>query len=103
MESFAAGLHFHGYPHEFLGSQALLDVWRQMSHKIRMSFVMSQVIVRGVEFIDANERYFAAAVGEDLAAMLREIDRHPEQGVIMIEKLLRREPGGGWGGGGSGP
>ena len=84
-------MNFHSYPYEFLGNTVLLDVWHQLSQKIQLSFVMSQAIVRGVEFIATSESYIAAALGNDLDAMRREIDRHLELGVIAVRKLMREQ------------
>jgi hypothetical protein len=39
-------------------------------------------------FIGTSRRYIAAALGDDLAQMLREIDFHLELGVIDINKLM---------------
>lgn len=92
VESVKAETHFHSYPYEFSGNQILLDFWRQLHHKIQLTFVMSQVMVRDREFLKANERYLAAALGDDLDAMLREVDRHLELGMISITRLLREPP-----------
>jgi DNA-binding GntR family transcriptional regulator len=77
-DAIKAEMHFHSYPYEFSGNVALLDVWHQLSKTIQLSFAMSQVIVRGVEFISTSESYTLAALGDDLDAMLREIDQHLE-------------------------
>ena len=82
-------MHFHSYPFEFAGNQILLDVWHQLSQKIQLSFVMSQVIVRDVDFIGTNERYVEIALGEDLDKMLCEIDIHLEMGVAAVKKLMK--------------
>jgi DNA-binding GntR family transcriptional regulator len=84
-----AEMHFHSYPFEFAGNQILLDVWHQLSQKIQLSFVMSQVIVRDVDFIGTNERYVEIALGEDLDKMLCEIDIHLEMGVAAVKKLMK--------------
>ena len=88
-DAIEAEMHFHSYPYEFSGNAVLLDVWRQLSKKIQLSFAMSQVIVRSVEFIGTSESYIAAALDDDLDAMHREINRHLELGVIAVRKLLR--------------
>jgi len=88
-DAIEAAMHFHSYPYEFSGNAVLLDVWRQLSKKIQLSFAMSQVIVRSVEFIGTSESYIAAALDDDLDAMHREINRHLELGVIAVRKLLR--------------
>jgi hypothetical protein len=67
----------------------LLDVWHQLSQKIQLSFVMSQVIVRDVDFIETNQRYVEIALGDDLDKMLREIDIHLELGVAAVKKLMK--------------
>ncbi len=87
-DAIEAEMHFHSYPYEFSGDAVLLAVWRQLSKKIQLSFAMSQVIVRGVEFI-SSESFIAVALADDLDAMHREIDRHLELGVIAVKKLLR--------------
>ena len=57
-------MHFHSYPFKLAGNQILLDVWHQLSQKIQLSFVLSQVIVPAVELIETNERYVEIALGE---------------------------------------
>ena len=84
-----AEMHFHSYPFEFACNQMLLDVWHQLSQKIQLSFVMSQVIVRDVDFIETNQRYVEIALGDDLDKMLREIDIHLELGVAAVKKLMK--------------
>jgi DNA-binding GntR family transcriptional regulator len=91
VDAIKAEMNFHSYPYEFLGNSVLLDVWHQLSQKIQISFVMSQVIVRGVEFIATSESYIGAALGGDLDKMLREIDRHLELGMIAVEKLMHEK------------
>ena len=86
-----AEMKFHSYPYEFLGDSILLDVWHQLSQKIQLSFVMSQVIVRGIEFIATSEAYIEIALGDDLDRMHREIDRHLELGLIAVKKLMHEK------------
>ena len=52
---------------------------------------MSQVIVRGVEFIATSEAYIEIALGDDLERMHREIDRHLELGLIAVKKLMHEK------------
>jgi hypothetical protein len=44
------------------------------------------------KFISVSESDIAAALGDDLDAMHREINCHLELGVIAVEKLLRHNP-----------
>ena len=90
-DAIEAEMHFHSYPYEFSGNTVLLDTWHQLSQKIQLSFVMSQVIVRGSDFIGTSESYIEAAFGDDLGLMLREIDRHLDLGVIAVQRLMREK------------
>jgi DNA-binding GntR family transcriptional regulator len=99
-ETIEAEMHFHSYPYEFANNQTLLDVWHQLSQKIRLSFVMCQVVERGAAefisdgerytkaFIANTERYAKAALGNDLDKMLREIDRHLNLGMVSVMKQM---------------
>ena len=60
----------------FPATRVLLDVWHQLSQKIQLCFVMSQVIVRRSDFIGTSDSYIEAALGDDLERMHQEIDRH---------------------------
>ena len=92
MEAIRAEMHFHSYAYEFCGNAELLEVWHQMSHKIQLGFVMSQAMVRGIEFIGTAESYLNVALGDDLDLMLKEIDRHLDLGVLAVRKLMREKP-----------
>ena len=91
VDAIKAEMKFHSYPYEFLGDTILLDVWHQLSQKIQLSFVMSQVIVRGVEFIATSESYIGIALGDSLEKMHREIDRHLDLGLIAVKKLMHEK------------
>ncbi len=86
-EAIKAEMRFHSYPYEFSGNQILLEVWEQLSQKIHLSFAMSQAIVRSIDFIGEAERYFSLALGDDLEAMLHEIDRHLELGMVAVRRF----------------
>jgi DNA-binding GntR family transcriptional regulator len=91
VDAIKAEMNFHSYPYEFLGDTILLDVWHQLSQKIQLSFVMSQVIVRGIEFIATSESYIGIALGDSLEKMHREIDRHLDLGLIAVKQLMREK------------
>ena len=65
----------------------LIDVWQQLSQKMQLNFVMTQSIVRSNSFLEETRRYLDAALGDDLAAMHAEIDRHLELGVQALQAL----------------
>ncbi len=82
-----AEMRFHSLPYEFCGNRILLDVWHQLAKKIQLGFAMSQELLQGEAFISDSTRYLAAALGEDLPAMQREIDRHLTLGLTFIARL----------------
>ena len=84
----AAELDFHTYPYQFADNQTLLDVWQQLSKKIQLGIAMTRGFARGVEFIDNNRRYLDLALGDDLDAMLSEVDRHLAMGADDVRRLM---------------
>jgi len=82
-----AEMRFHSYSYEFCGNRVLLEVWEQLSQKVHLSFVISQAIVRGTDFLGESERYYTTALGDDLAEMLVEIDRHLELGMLAVRRF----------------
>jgi DNA-binding GntR family transcriptional regulator len=87
IEAIEAEVHFHSYPYEYAGNSVLIDVWQQLSQKMQLNFVMTQSIVRSNSFLEETRRYLDAALGDDLAAMHAEIDRHLELGVQALQAL----------------
>ncbi|MCO5066303.1 MAG: GntR family transcriptional regulator [Rhizobiaceae bacterium] len=92
VEAIKAEIRFHSYPYEFSNNTVLLEVWEQLSQKIHLSFVMSQASVRGLDFVEEAERYYAVAIGDSLDEMLAEIDRHLELGLIAVKRSLETGP-----------
>lgn len=86
-DAITAEMHFHSFPYEFSGSGVLLDVWRQLAKKIQLSFALSQGRVRGEDFLEESERYLAAALGDDIEMIHREIDRHLKLGMDAIDAV----------------
>lgn len=91
LEQIEKEMHFHSYPYEFSGNTVMLDVWHQLAQKIQLSFAMSQVVSRRVDFIDENKRYLDTALGDDLKAMHRIIESHLKLGVDSIQKMMRKQ------------
>lgn len=87
----AAELAFHSYPHQFSGSQALLDMWEQLSKKLQLGLAMSKDLMRDSAFIDDNRRYLDLVLGKDLDALLDEIDRHVTRRVDDVRRLMRED------------
>lgn len=86
-EAIKAEMHFHSHPYEFSQNGVLLETWHQLSKRIQLSFAVSQVHVRGEDFIEECNRYLAAAIGDDLSMIHGEIDRHLQLGMDAIPHM----------------
>jgi DNA-binding GntR family transcriptional regulator len=84
-----AEMHFHSYPYEFCGDGMLLEVWQQLAHRIQLCFAVSQTVVFGLPFTKENQRYLSAALGNNLAAMLAQVDRHLDLGFAAVQRALK--------------
>ena len=84
-----AEMHFHSYPYEFCGDSMLLEVWQQLAHRIQLCFTVSQTVVFGLPFTKENQRYLSAALGNNLAAMLAQVDRHLDLGLEAVRRALK--------------
>lgn len=95
-EAIDAELHLHSLVYEAAGHQLLLDTWRSLSGRLHLYFAVHQrAHGRSGPRPDAHVRYVELAKGDDLDAMLAEIDDHMQRGLGRVrEFLLRREAGG---------
>jgi DNA-binding GntR family transcriptional regulator len=84
-----AEMHFHSFPYEFCGDGMLLEVWQQLAHRIQLCFTVSQTVVFGLPFTKENQRYLSAALGNNIAAMLAQVDRHLDLGLIAVQRALK--------------
>jgi DNA-binding GntR family transcriptional regulator len=84
-----AEMHFHGTPYQFSGNALLLEMWQMLAQRIRLGFMISQTVDRRRSFKSANERYLRMALGDDLDAMLTEVDRHLDMGLRRVRRFLR--------------
>lgn len=84
-----AEMHFHRFPYEFCGDETLLEVWQQLAARIQLCFTVSQTVVFGLPFTKENQRYLAAALGNNLAAMLAQVDRHLDLGFAAVQRALK--------------
>jgi DNA-binding GntR family transcriptional regulator len=85
----AAEMHFHSTSFEFSGSRLLLEMWQMLVQRIQLGFVISQSVDRRRSFKLANERYLRCALGDDLEAMLAEVDRHIDMGLQRVRRFVR--------------
>jgi DNA-binding GntR family transcriptional regulator len=84
-----AEMHFHSFPYEFCGDGTLLEVWHQLAPRIQLCFTVSQTVVFGLPFTKENQRYLSAALGNNLAAMLAQVDRHLDLGFAAVQRALK--------------
>ena len=92
VEIVAAEMCFHRYPYERADNHLLLAVWEQLAQRIRVSILLHRdAFIAREGYERAHVRYLKAAVGDDLQAMLREIDKHLETGMAMIDTWFGRE------------
>jgi len=91
-EQSAAEAHFHGLVYERCGNRLLLDIWRQLTQKIQFGLAICQVTpVPKPDFIENHRRFMELALGDDLPAMLAELDAHLESGLRTLQKgVLKR-------------
>lgn len=90
-----AELAFHGFVFEFAGNRPLLETWERLSRRIAYCFVMFRPPERTLETqLAGHEDYLRCAKGEDLDAMLREIDRHTSKVEPKFSKMIDLRSGG---------
>jgi DNA-binding GntR family transcriptional regulator len=88
-----AEMHFHSTSYEFCGSRLLLEMWQMLAQRIQLGFIISQTVDRRRSFKAANARYLRCALGDDLGAMLTEVDWHIDMGLRRVRRFVRRSDG----------
>jgi DNA-binding GntR family transcriptional regulator len=88
--SIHAEMAFHSVPYELCGNALLLTLWRQLERKIQLGFAVYQVASGGPEYSSAHERYIKMALGDDLDALIAEVENHIELGLETIHNFFRR-------------
>jgi len=88
-----AEAHFHGLVYERCGNHIMPAVWQQMTQKIQLGFAVCQ-ISHGpkVSFEENHAKFLQLAIGDDLDAMLAELDVHLNRGLATIHFAADSEP-----------
>ncbi|QHI99645.1 GntR family transcriptional regulator [Xylophilus rhododendri] len=88
-----AEAHFHGLVYERCGNHMMPAIWQQMTQKIQLGFAVCQ-ISHGpkVDFEENHARFLQLALGDDLEAMLAELDIHLRRGLDTIQRAAETEP-----------
>jgi DNA-binding GntR family transcriptional regulator len=87
----AAEAHFHGLVYERCGNHLLLDVWGQMTQKIQLGFAVCRLThIPKPDYAENHKLFMTLAIGDDLNAMLEELEAHLLRGLATIRAALRR-------------
>ena len=96
-EEIRAEFRFHGLVYERCGNHVMPALWEQMSQKLQLGFAICQVArVPKLDFQENHRRFMDLARGEDLPAMLAELDQHLRRGMATLDSAsgaLARPPG----------
>ncbi len=84
-EAIHAESRFHGLAYVRCGNPLMAASWEQMSRRIRLGFAICQrAPVPKPDFERNHRRFLECALGDDLATMIGEVDRHLAQGLETI-------------------
>lgn len=87
-------MDLHGTVYEFVGHGLLLESWLMLRGRLHFYFTLHQTAHgRAGPLDDAHDRYVELASGDDLGAMLAEIEDHMQRGLGRIREFVV-----GWGG-----
>ena len=83
-----AEFRFHGLVYERCGNHVMLSLWEQLSQKLQLGFAICQVArVPKLDFKENHQRFLDLALGDDLQAMLTELDQHLLRGMATLDSL----------------
>lgn len=84
-EEIRAEFGFHGLVYERCGNHVMPALWEQMSQKLQLGFAICQVArVPKLDFHENHQRFLERALGDDLPAMLVELDQHLQRGMATL-------------------
>ncbi|MGD9945851.1 MAG: GntR family transcriptional regulator [Burkholderiaceae bacterium] len=84
-EEIRAEAHFHGLVYERCGNHLMPAMWQQLTQKIQLGFAVCQVVhAPKMDFEENHRKLLDAALGDDLDAMLQELECHLERGLATI-------------------
>jgi DNA-binding GntR family transcriptional regulator len=84
-----AEMNFHRCAYEFTGNAILLEMWDQLSTRLRLVFTIHRhAFKQGATYRAAHDRYLRLAMGKDLDAMLGEVSQHLSIGLTNVRRYL---------------
>ncbi|XAH22760.1 GntR family transcriptional regulator [Xylophilus sp. GW821-FHT01B05] len=89
-EEIRAEAHFHGLVYERCGNHLMPALWQQMTQKIQLGFAICQIShAPKLDFEENHRRLLELTLGDDLHALLEELDIHLNRGLATIEFTSR--------------
>jgi DNA-binding GntR family transcriptional regulator len=77
--------HFHGLVYERCGNHLMPAFWQQMTQKIQLGFAICQIAhAPKLDFEQNHRRFLECALGDDLDAMIVELNVHLDRGLATI-------------------
>jgi DNA-binding GntR family transcriptional regulator len=78
--------HFHGLVYERCGNHLMPAFWQQMTQKIQLGFAICQIAhAPKLDFEQNHRRFLECALGDDLDAMIVELNVHLDRGLATIK------------------
>ncbi len=93
MGELSAEISFHSYPSEFSGDEILLNTWRHLTQRMHLGFILHHAAPGSPDTVTMHERYLELVLGDDLGALLSEIDVHIDWGQKMMDRMASKESG----------
>ena len=91
--SISTELELHGLVFEATGHRLLQRAWHGLRGRLQLYWAAHhRAHGRRGPRRDSHDSYLTAALGDDLAAMRREIADHMRRGAVQTEKFLRATP-----------
>jgi DNA-binding GntR family transcriptional regulator len=89
-----AELDFHSVPFEFCNNGLLQNSWKQLAQQIQLGFSVYRVMPMAKREIEWHQVYYDVALGDDLDAMIKEVEKHIRGGIYSIKRYAdeRRQP-----------
>ncbi|MCA0424602.1 MAG: ABC transporter permease subunit [Proteobacteria bacterium] len=86
-------VQFHSTVYEACGHHLLHDIWRRLAGRLQLYLALHQSAhERTGPLRDAHDDYVRLALGDDLDAMIMEIESHMRRGVGRLEGFLNQRP-----------
>lgn len=86
-DEMSAEMDFHSLPCEFSGDGLLLNTWRHVSRRMQLGFILHRAAPDSPNSVCMHERFLELALGEDLEAMLAEVDQHLDLGLEQMRGM----------------